>query len=124
MYSIKSTQYKPIVDNQSTVTELMTLERVIEEGTRPNSPELISRYIELSTSYANSVPKNRVSIYLKTFSTLFKTANSTHIERQWRQSCLNSCYRPFYSLKNLALSDNEKNYIRLLKIKLATIKEF
>ncbi len=124
MYSINPIPYKPLVDNQSIITEFMTLERAIIEGTHPNSPELISRYIALGKDHAKSQPESTVSIYIEIFSTLSKAAESTHIERQWRQCCLDACYRPLYFLKNFSLSEDERNHIRFLKIKLASLKEF
>lgn len=110
--------------NQSNITELMSLGKVIRQGLKPDSPELLKRYWSIGDDCAKTEPEHAFAVYFHLFNTLLNTASDQTLYTQWRQVCMNNVYRPLFAMQRISCSEHEKRHVCELRKKLASRKFF
>ena len=116
---------KQLSSPRSDMVDFSTLGKIVRQGHHPDSPELLTRYLEVGRYYAENKSKSlQIKIYISTFDTLLDTICDHCIALHWRQLCLNNCYRPLSILGTLLTSGQEKNYLQQQYYKLSTLSHY
>jgi hypothetical protein len=94
---------------QTHITEFTTLEAVIRQGQHPDSPNVLYRYWDLAEIFIQPHPREtKLTLYRHILRMLLDTICDTCIALQWRQLCLDYCYKPLSKLASLAKNHKEK----------------
>ena len=98
---------------------------IVRQGQLPDSPELLTHYLEIGRCYAANKSKSlQIKIYTSILDTLLDTICDHCIAVQWRQLCLDNCYRPLSILETLVISDQEKNHLQQQYYKLSALSHY
>jgi hypothetical protein len=98
---------------------------IVRQGQLPDSPELLTHYLEIGRCYAANKSKSlQIEIYTSTLDTLLDTICDDCVALQWRQLCLDSCYRPLSILEKLLTSDQEKSHLQQQYYKLSALSHY
>ncbi|MFT5422242.1 MAG: hypothetical protein ACI9D5_003010 [Candidatus Endobugula sp.] len=112
-------------NSQADIAEFSTLEKIVRQGHQPDSPKLLTRYLEIGRSYAVHKPQYlQIKIYTAILDTLLDTICDHCIAVQWRQLCLDNCYRPLSILETLITNDQEKHHLQQQYYKLRTLSHY
>lgn len=116
---------RQLSSTQSDIADFSTFGKIVRQGHHPDSPELLTRYLEVGRCYAANKSKSlQIKIYTSTLDTLLDTICDHCIALQWRQLCLNNCYRPLSILETLLTSDQEKHQLQQQYYKLSTLSHY
>jgi len=112
-------------NNQAEIAEFSTLEKIVRQGHQPDSPKLLKRYLDIGCNYAVHKPTSlQIKIFNSILDTLLDTVCDHCIALQWRQLCLNNCYRPLSTLETLITNDQEKHLLKQQYYKLRTLSHY
>ena len=110
---------------QADIAVFKSVGEIVRQGQLPDSPELLTHYLEIGRCYAANKSKSlQIKIYTSILDTLLDTICDHCIAVQWRQLCLDNCYRPLLILETLVISDQEKNHLQQQYYKLRALSHY
>ena len=107
------------------MTEFTLLEKKILNGEQPDSPLILTRYLEIADEQATQLSRvHRIQTHSRTLDTLLEAICDNCLPKQWRCHCLNHCYRPLFAIQHLITNDAERDYLREQYQKLRTLSHY
>jgi hypothetical protein len=112
-------------NSKADIDEFNMLKKIVRQGQQPDSPKLLTRYLEIGRDYAAHKPKClQIEIYTSILDTLLDAICDHCIALQWRQLCLDNCYRPLSTLATLITNDKDKYHLQQQYYKLRTLSHY
>lgn len=104
-------------------TELNKLEILVRQGLYPDTPSVLSNYLESADDIVNSISSanQEWQIFSRVSKTLLDTICDEYVSSHWRTLCLDNIYKPILKLQGLASTSQEKELTRLFQYKLSVL---
>lgn len=94
--------------------DLAQMEYAVKYAIFPDSPTILYVYLDAIDMVAKrQSSSNRLVIYAGLLDTLLEIYSDDCLPLQWRELCLNHCYRPLAAMKKIAKTNHDKKYFRM-----------